>query len=255
MAFPTFGAQVGLPTILPNLFVPILFERTRNTFINSTDYHDFCEFLTGSAGQQSYTPVTVSDSLEIVSNSANDTAAGTGTRTVGIAYLNAAGEWSEATVTMNGTTPVSVPIAATAINFMHAKTGGSLQTSAGTINLRNVATPTILYEQIAAGGNMSQSGRFTVPAGYYAVVHDYIVSAQSQPVEVKIRALQNPFDQSANNRWLFKKGFKIAADNYIRGQFSNFYLAAGQSLKVSGIPDATQNGRVFGSLEIELVKL
>lgn len=238
------------------LYYPINFERARNTFINTTAYHDFCEFLTSAAGQEKFTPVTTSDSLELVSTSANDTSNGTGTRTVGIIYLNALGDWSEITITLNGLTPVPVPIVASAINAMYAKTGGNLSVSAGDIFLRNSATPTTIYEQIASNGNMSQSGRFTVPNGYRLLVHNISVSAQGQAIEIKVRANNSPFDGSTLDRFLFKKSVKLAAGDSENLFFHNFSLNAGQTIKVSGIVDATSGTpRVFGTISTELIKL
>lgn len=236
----------------------ITFERAAGTFINTTDYHDCCEFLTNSAGQQNFTQVTTSDSLEVVSTSANDSAAGTGTRTVGIIYLNALGEWSQTIVTLNGTTPVPLTgIQMSAVNSQYALTGGSSPVSAGTISLRNVNTPSIIYEQIVAGGNQSQSGRFTCPRGYYALLEHLNISVQGQPIEFKLRTTRNQFDgSSSNDRYLFKMGAKIAAGDSIEFDLHDMRLDAGQTVKVSGIADATAgNPRIHGTLALYLIKI
>jgi len=238
-------------------YCPVNFERAASTFIDTTTYHDCCEFLTNSAGQQFFTPVTTADALEVVSTSASDTAAGVGTRTVGIVYLDANGIWSEATVTLNGTTAVPLTgITASAINFMYAKTGGTTPTGVGVISLRKVGTPTLIYEQITANGNMSQSGRFTVPAGYIAKITSCTVSCQGQGIEFKLRSTSTPFNDSTAGRFLFKKNIKLPASGYVVLPFSNFYLTAGQQVKASALADATTgNPRIHGTFEVELIKL
>lgn len=231
------------------------FERSAGTFVNTTQSHDCCEFLTSADGQEFFTPVTTADSLEIVSTSANDVAAGTGTKTVGILYLDANGNWSEFTATMNGTTPVAVGIQASAIISIYAKTGGSSLYSAGAIVLRKVGTTTI-YDQITANSNHSQSGRFTCPRGYYAVLIDLHVSVQGHPIEIKLRTTRSPFDGSTLERYSIKSNMKLSSGSTVSFPLGKVRLDAGQALRISGITDATAGSpRIHGVLDMELIKL
>ena len=232
----------------------VVFERSAGTFQNTTEYHDCCEFLTTGT---SFTPVTVNDILQVVSSSANDAALGTGTRTVGITYLDESGILSQEIVTLNGTTPVSVNIQASAIISMYALSGGSSPVSAGTINLRNTNTPSIIYEQISIGGNQSQSGRFTCPAGYFARLKCCTISVQGAAIEMKIRTTRNQFDGSfSGGRYLFKAGAKLAAGSSIDINLNNIRLDAGQTVKISGIADgAAATTRIHGSLQLDLIKI
>lgn len=246
--------MINLATQTPDRFpFRVIFERVTSTFANNSQLHDSCEFLTVS--QVAFTPVTVADSLEIVSTSADDTSAGIGTRTVEIVYLDAAGLWLNTIVTMNGTTPVSVPITASAIISMQATTGGTNEVSVGRIDLRNVATPTTIYEQIAAGGNKSQSGRFRCPTGYYAMITGYTLSVIGQACETKIRIKRSTFDGRNIDRYLFHTNVNLAANSTIAVNES-IRFDAGQDMKISGqIAATTGSPRVYGTIQLELVKI
>lgn len=121
----------------------------RTTWSDTTSYHDVLEFSGGTL--LNYVDPAGANS-EIVSTSANDTAAGTGARTVQVCYLDAAGAMQVSTFTLNGVTPVNVGTAMHAVQWMEVFTVGSNITSIGTLTLRDVATPTTIYEQITGGG-------------------------------------------------------------------------------------------------------
>ena len=234
-------------------FTSVCFERN-GTFVDTTNHQDLCEYLTNT--QATFTQVTTADAMELVSSSASDAAAGTNSRTVGVIYLNASGVWSQTIVTLNGTTAVPLTgIQATAIISMSVLSGGSNPVSAGNITLRKVGTPTTIYEQITAGGNQSKSGRFTCPAGYYALIQDLHLSAANQATEFAGRSTRNQFDGSttANDRYLFKDSILIAS-----GSQSDFgvydRIDAGQTYKISAIP-ANVNARVYGSFVVKVIKL
>lgn len=88
-----------------------------------------------------YTEPSTEQQMELVSSSASDSAAGTGSRTIRVTYYdgNMNGPFTE-DVTMNGTTPVNT--VATNIRFIESivsLTIGSNGTNVGTITLRNTA--------------------------------------------------------------------------------------------------------------------
>ena len=138
----------------------------RSAFSTTTELEDIAEYLT----TPSIPEPTGAQSWEVVSSSANDAAAGTGTRTVEVHYLDNSWLSQTTTVTLNGTTPVAIAAMANcrAINWLHSKTVGSGGKAAGNIDLR-VAGGGAIHERITAGGNQSLSSLFTVPEGYYAV--------------------------------------------------------------------------------------
>lgn len=109
------------------------------------------------------------ESWEILSSSANDTAAGTGARTVAVQYLDADYLQRTVVVTLNGATPVAIA----ADCFRHQLT---TVMSAGSTN-NNVGNLTI---RVAGGGatrafmpltfGVTRQGSFTVPAGHRAII-------------------------------------------------------------------------------------
>lgn len=142
----------------------------RTSWVDTTSLQDIGEFLGGSV--LFFPEPTGAQSFEVVSSSTSDTSAGTGTRTVHIHYLD--NNWlpQNTTATLNGTTPVAVAALTNcqAINWMHSATVGSGGVAAGNILLR-IASAGATHEQITAGGNMSLSARYTVPDGFYGVIH------------------------------------------------------------------------------------
>ena len=103
--------------------------------------------------------------LSLVSTSANDTAAGTGVRTVDVDVLLADYSAATITLTLNGVTPVlSTETNILRINDFHAMTVGSGGAPAGTVTLKNVAA-TITYAQLTPPYNAMRQAIYTVPLG------------------------------------------------------------------------------------------
>ena len=140
----------------------------RDAFVNTTALQDVSMQATGTTIQATNAPLGAN--IEIVSTSANDTAAGSGARKVVIHYLDANFAEADMEVTLNGTTPVNLGTVCQYINFVHVSSIGTAGgIAAGTISIRNVATPTTLYSTIS-GENVDMTSLFTVPAGYSALL-------------------------------------------------------------------------------------
>ncbi len=140
--------------------------------------------------------------LEILSSSASDTAAGTGARTIDIHYLDSSNLEKELTITLNWTTPVSLWITANRIQWMHTKTAGSGWVCVWNITIRSIVTPANIYEYILAGWNQSLSGRYTVPAGKTGYIVWWDTSAINKRMSVKLRATVERYDRSLQS-WIF----------------------------------------------------
>jgi len=87
---------------------------------------------------------TAISGLEILSSSANDTAAGTGARTVKITGIATNGTIGSKTVTLNGTTAVAVGGSYCFITRIEVMTVGSGLKNAGTLTLRDGTAKTVL---------------------------------------------------------------------------------------------------------------
>lgn len=113
---------------------------------------------------------TVASVLKISSSDANDTAEGTGARTVHIVGLD--GDYNEVseTVTLNGQTAVNTTNSYLYVNQFYVVTVGSGAANAGNINAGTgtvtAGVPAVLYDIIATGYNNRTTGHYCVPAGY-----------------------------------------------------------------------------------------
>lgn len=103
--------------------------------------------------------------MAVRSSSANDTAAGTGMRTVVIHYLDANYAAQQETVTLNGVALVNtVATNILRVNDFHTVTAGTGLSAAGDVTLENVAG-TVVYSRIEATYNRARNAVFTIPAG------------------------------------------------------------------------------------------
>lgn len=113
---------------------------------------------------------TAAVAMEVVSSSANDTAAGTGARTLSITYLT--GDYTQKTtvIALNGTTPVAMPENVLRINSAVVATAGAATNqgtaNAGNISIRAAGGLGATYSYMQAGTSIARSSMFTVPAGF-----------------------------------------------------------------------------------------
>ena len=131
---------------------------------------------------------------DIASTDVNDSASGTGVRTVNIQGLDANWELQSETVIMNGTSNVATANTYNRIFRMYGETAGSGGTNAGTITATAQTDGTVTAE-IAQGMGQTLMAIYTVPAGYtaYQVHGDFIVnragttSGAQADFEIRIR--------------------------------------------------------------------
>ena len=224
----------------------------RTSFSGTTALEDLAQFLTGTTLP---TP-TGAESWEVVSSSANDTSAGTGTRSVEIHYLDNSWLPQTTTVTMNGTTPVSVAALANcrAINWIHTKTVGSGGAAAGNILLR-IAGAGATHDQITAGGNQSLTGRFTVPDGYFAVVDRWSASCSTNhSQDVRLRGtVERDTRDLLSGIFLFQDIIAIDHNSFAK-ECSPFIFPPRSEIKISTITSnvAANVSASFGLYLIEI---
>lgn len=116
-------------------------------------------------GGGNYPFLAAAATLEVLSSSASDTAAGTGARTVLVSGLNSAYATISEVVTLNGVTPVSTVNQYLRVNLFTTTSSGSGEVNAGDITLRVAGGGTT--QCIArAGYGFGRSAVFTVPAGF-----------------------------------------------------------------------------------------
>jgi len=103
--------------------------------------------------------------MEVVSDNANDTAAGTGARTVIIGYLDANYAAKTTVRTLNGTTAVALPENVMRVNSVIVVTAGTFGgNNIGNISVRAAGGAGSTYSYMTAGFGLARSSAFTVPA-------------------------------------------------------------------------------------------
>lgn len=103
-------------------------------------------------------------SMEIVSDSANDTLLGTGARTVTVGYLDSGYKAKSVTLNMAGLTPVALPEPVIRVNSVIVATSGTFgDNNAGNISVRLVGGLGATYSYMQIGIGIAKTSLFTVP--------------------------------------------------------------------------------------------
>lgn len=154
----------------------VLGKTGRNTDIDTaTAPEDLCD----GGGVYTGFPVTGSaETLEVFSSDANDTAAGTGARTLRLFGLDANYVQITEDVTLNGVTPVTTTQTFWRMHRAQVLTAGSGGFNAGTITVRHSTTTANVFCVVPIGYSRSQMGGYTVPANHVAVLLSLYTSVQ-----------------------------------------------------------------------------
>ena len=119
--------------------------------------------------------------MKVSSSDANDTAAGTGARTVFVAGLDANYNEISEIVTLNGQTAVLTTQSFLHINNAYVATAGSGLSAAGDIyfgdGVVTAGVPATVYDLIKFDYNQRITGSYTIPAGYTGYVSQGLFSA------------------------------------------------------------------------------
>lgn len=126
-----------------------------------------------------YPWMTGATSLEILSSSVNDAAAGTGARTVLINGLDASYNPLSQLLTLNGTTAVAVPTQLFRIQSALIMSAGSGGVNAGDITIRDAGAGTA-RAVLQLGYGITKQSQFTVPTGFTLSVNS-ILSCINRP--------------------------------------------------------------------------
>jgi hypothetical protein len=212
----------------------------------NTTYQDACDYLDNT--QDLMNTPTSGQTLYLVSTNANDTAAGTGARTVRTVYLDGSGNQQVRTDTLNGVTAVNIGTGYTAIQWMEVASLGTSPVAIGAINCTSTngaATVATTFEQIAPNTNRSVSARYAVPAGYSAYVLSFS-AASDGPATQDVRLRSNCF---ADNRALSGNVFHFDSRIFLKGAGDNqikqlYYMRfpALSTIKVSSLPTVSGVG-------------
>ena len=108
-------------------------------------------------------------SMEVVSDSASDAAAGAGMRTALVIYLDSLYREKTTVVTLNGLTPVAMPESVLRINAFQAATSGSptgnTPNNVGNVSIRATGGLGATYSYMEAGTGIARTSLYTTPLG------------------------------------------------------------------------------------------
>ena len=221
-------------------------------------FGDACEYLDNSQANMN-TPTT-GQTLYLRSSSASDSSAGTGIRTVKITYLDASGNQQSTTATLNGTTPVSLGVGFSFIQWMESATVGSNGTAVGNITISSnaVGAPAVseIFEYIGAAAGKSLSCRYKVPTGYTAYAIQFDSAAIASTMDVRLRS-----DVDSDNRVLntgvfhFQDKVFLSAGSNKNSDLKYMKFPSGAVIKVSAIPGgATSGNKLDCSISLMIVQ-
>lgn len=212
---------------------------------STTIFGDICEYLDTS--QPNINTPTTGQTLYARSSSASDTATGTGIRTMKIVYLDTAGNQQSTTVTLNGTSPVSIGTGYSFIQWMESASVGTSGTAVGNITLSSNSTgaPAVneIFEYISIGSGKSLSARYKVPTGYSTYAIQFDAAAIGNTMDVRLRA-----DVDSDTRALttgvfhFQDKVFLSAGTNKNSDLKYMKFPAGSVIKVSAIPGAAPAG-------------
>jgi len=211
-------------------------------------------FETIWTGSSVYAYLAAATVLKISSGSANDTAAGTGARTITISGLDADYNQISETVSLNGQTAVNTVNSYLRVFDMNVATAGSGGTAAGIIYAGTGAVtsgvPAVVYGQIDLTYNTSAMALFTVPAGYTAYITSYTFTSASAAASIVtggmfIRPLGGVFNLEASA--------KLAGGNSFDRHFDIPLMVAEKS-DIEMQAAATTTAQVTGEMHIIYIK-
>lgn len=155
--------------------------------ITNTEYRDVSPLST----PQTENPFPVSaGTWEIFSDSADDSAGGTGVRKITLAALDEDYNFKLTVVSMNGLTKVTIPgthlrVRGAIINITDSSAAGSGRVNKGTVTIQEAGGGKVLAKMLPGVGSLV-TGTYTVPAGRVARLIDFTF-APSKNNEVQWR--------------------------------------------------------------------
>lgn len=201
-----------------------------------------------------FTPPTTYRIHDIVSVSANDTAAGTGARTLRI-YGVVSNGLADEIITLNGVTPVSTVNLYSDIYRMVIFTSGSGLTNAGIITATSATDGTVTAAIHVNGYNASRKGIRLIPPGYKGYIHDWQTSmtqsiATNSAINYLITKTSTGLWISRSVQTLFNSGASSLKIEYK----TPLLLLAGEWVKVQCANVSANNTTIQCNVNLTLVQ-
>jgi hypothetical protein len=212
------------------------------------------EDVIGQGG--TYVQPTAARVHNFVSDSVNDTSAGTGARTLLIRGIDGSSNQASETITMNGTTPVASVSSYLHIHLVQVVTVGSTGSNVGTITATAVtdATVTITVEPTL---NQSTSSIYLVPTGYKA----YIIKIRARMSQATASATSNVdlLVKASGGGYQLKTrlGLNNSGSSFVFNDYtmsSPFIIQAGSFIKMRCSSVSNNNTEIMGEYDLILVQ-
>lgn len=195
---------------------------------------------------------------QITSTSTNDTAAGTGARTIKIYGLT---DWDTAevseTITMNGTSNVATANDYVIIHRMKVLTKGASGPNVGVITA-TADTDSTVTAQINAGEGQTQMAVYGVPSTHTAYVSQYYAGAikTSTAITVGVALLANPEPGDEVTSFVTKHtiGLDTTGSSYVNHQFAPFAGFVGPAILKVQVNSSANNADVSAGFDLVLVE-
>ena len=208
-----------------------------------------------------WVPPTTARTHDIASSDANDTAAGSGARTVKVEGLDAAWALQEETVTMNGTT--NVPTASTYVRIFRMRvltdgTEGQQPQNVGSISA-TAQTDVTVTAVIAPGRGQTEMAIYTVPAAKALYLTNFWVSLNRSGVAgstADFDLLVREDADTANTSWAVKGSVGCETDganSTQRNWVPYFKVAAKSDIKIQVLEVSANNSDISAGFDGYLV--
>ena len=205
-----------------------------------------------SAGGTYAGPAATAAIVNFASASANDTAAGTGARTMEVIGLDGNYVERTETITLLGATPVPTVGGYFFISSVRILTAGSGGVNAGIITGTSAASGTPVLITMAASTNKSCLGVYMVPAGFTAVINKFggnmVQASGTVAVNLSIKPFGGVFE--THESLILASGAYASASRAYTGQSKT--ALAKSIIKLTGTASA-DNSDVFGYFDVQLI--
>lgn len=198
---------------------------------------------------------TVARVHNITSTDADDTAAGTGARTLDIYGLDGSGNLQNETISMSGTTNSATSNSYTMIHRMVVATAGSSNSNEGTISATAVTDSTVTA-QVAIGEGQTLMAIYEIPTGKTAYLLSWYAgttSGQQSSESSKVQLMAMPSGGAWNTKHKLVFGSEAGGTTLHQHKFdAPSTFAAGTVLKARGEGDV-DNYEISAGFDLLLI--
>jgi hypothetical protein len=194
--------------------------------------------------------------LKISSANANDTAAGTGARTVLVNGLDANYNEISEIVSLNGQTAVNTVKSYLRFHYMTVLTAGSGETAAGTlyagVGTVTSGVPATIYGYVSLGYNTSEQAFWTVPAGYTAYITSCAWTSANTTANIVVTGSLNI--RPLNGVFVTESTCKMVAGNSFNRLFDTAVQVSEKSDIEMRAASSTAGSAVTGEFNVIYIK-